>query len=735
MRHALASEFGSSRFRVAAHRSSAPLIATGALAAYAILSPTLSFAQQTTSTDKVMPTVKVKDEGEEVELPVTQLGKTPQLLRDIPQTVTVLNHEVLDAQGVTTLGEALRNVPGITLSAGEGGNIGDNVNLRGFSARTDLYLDGIRDRGQYSRDTFFLDSVEVLKGPSSMLFGRGSTGGVINQVSKLPKRRAATSVGVSVGTDSYYRATADMNRPIGESTAFRVAAFGHSAESTRDIVESERYGIAPSLRFGIGTPTEITLSAMIQHRDEIPDYGFPFATVDGTVASKTNLSRPISVPRENFLGFTDDRFEQDVNVLAARISHDFSPNATLRSQLQFNSADIFARPTTITATGVRNPPPINAEGVRNPRQREIEDRSLFNQTDLIVRVGEGTLRHTITAGVEIGRDDYENQTYNTTPPATNSTAFNQLLVNPMYGPLPTNSTIAPNTFTDNVGKTLAVYANDQLDIGDHWKLVGGLRWDRFEFDSNVTTNSTGAMVVTPTKTDKMTSTRLGLLYQPDAIQTYYVSYGTSFNPSAETLTLSTANQNVDPEENRSFELGAKLSYNEGQLLVTGALFRVDKTNARTTDIALGTVLDGDIRVQGVEFGISGAITSAWKMLAGYAYLDSEIVKSRVAGETGNAYPNTPKHSASLWSTYALPHNWEIGGGLIYVDDRWLNNANTAITDSYARADATAAYVTDRYTVRVNLQNLTDKVYFGTASAGRATPATGRSAIATFGWNF
>jgi catecholate siderophore receptor len=675
---------------------------------------------QSSSNEQTLRTVKAADDGEEIKPPVTQLGKTPQLLRDVPQTITVLNREVLDAQGATTLTDALRNVPGITLSAGEGGNIGDNVNLRGFSARTDIYLDGLRDRGQYSRDIAFLESVEVLKGPSSMLFGRGSTGGVINQVSKQPNRRESITASASIGTDNYYRVTGDANLPVSDSVAIRIAAFGHSADSTRDIVETERYGVAPSLRWDIGAATQVTLSAVVQHSDDIPDYGFPF-TPSGT---KANPAKPFDLPRENFLGFTDDRFEQDVTVLAARISHDFSPNITLRNQTQFNTVDVFARPTT-----------INSSGLRNPRQREVEDSSLFNQTDLIVRIGGETFAHTITAGAEIGRDTHENQTYNTT---ATTTPFTQNLMNPVYGPLPANAVIAKNTFTDNVGDTLAVYANEQLDIGAHWKIIGGLRWDQFDFDSD-STPSTGnnAGITTPiSKTDTMTSVRAGVVYQPDEIQTYYVSYGTSFNPSAEGLTLTAANQNVDPEENTSYEIGGKLSYNGGQLLITGALFRVEKDNARTTDSLLGTVsLDGDIRVEGVEFGISGDITNAWTMIAGYTYMDSEILKSRVTGEVGNDYPNTPEHSASFWTTYDFPVGLQVGGGVVYESDRLLNNANTAMTEAYTRLDATVAYIQTRYSIRLNLQNLTDELYFETASAGRGTPSPSRSAIATFNWTF
>jgi catecholate siderophore receptor len=709
---------------------SAPSLALGAIAACLALSPLTSRAQQTTPEEKTLPTVKVQDEGEAPPA-ATQIGKTPQLLRDIPQTITVIDRAVMDAQGATTLTDVLRNVPGITLSAGEGGNIGDNVNLRGFSARTDLYMDGIRDRAQYSRETFFLESVEVLKGPSSMLFGRGSTGGVINQVSKQPRRQAATEVSGSVGTDSYYRLTADWNQPISETTAVRVAAFGHTNDSTRDVVGSERYGIAPSVRFGMGTPTEITLSAIVQRRDDIPDYGFALVTSNGQVATKDNLARPLDRDHDIFYGFTNDSFVQDVDMASVRISHEFSQALTLRNQTQFNSARIDANPTRINVTPADY---LLDRGVRQHLARDVEDQSLFNQTDLIAHLGTGSIRHTIIAGAEIGRDTYENQTY-----TTNGLTATVNLTNPPYGPMPASAVIVPNVYTDNVGDTLAVYVNEQLDVGDHWKFIAGLRWDQFKFDT-YSTNASNVVTADTTKTDDMTSVRAGVVYQPDLIQTYYVSYGTSFNPSAETLTSNTANLNVDPEENRSFEVGGKWSFAEGKLLITSALFRVDKTNARTNDPFLGVTLDGETRVEGFELGVSGNITDAWMMLAGYTYLDGTIVKLTETGTNGgvrdgNTLPNTPEHNVSLWTTYNLPHGWQVGGGLVYATERLLNNANTAIVDGYTRMDATVAYVTNRYTVRMNLLNLTNQEYFEVASAGRATPAQSATALATIAWKF
>ena len=266
---------------------------------------------------------------------VSSVGaKVPTAPHDIPQTVNIVGRALLDVQNATTLTDALRNVPGITMTAGEGGQIGDNVNLRGFTARTDIYLDGMRDRGQYRRDTFSLDSVEVLKGPSSLYFGRGSTGGVINQVSKTPSQKELTQVSASLGTDAWYRTTLDINQPLSEHAAYRVALMYQDVGSTREVVNNRDWGVAPSLRVALNDATSVTLSGLVQHNRDIPDYGIPFV-----------FGKPAQVDNDRYYGDTDDYFNQDVYVARARLDHRFLPWLSLRNQLQATQSQLKARPT------------------------------------------------------------------------------------------------------------------------------------------------------------------------------------------------------------------------------------------------------------------------------------------------------------------------------------------------------------------------------------------------------
>jgi catecholate siderophore receptor len=486
----------------------------------------------------------------------------------------------------------------------------------------------------------------------------------------------------------------------------------HSNESTRDVIESQRNGVATSARFGIGTPTEIGLSVVHQASREIPDYGVPVI-----VGTKADPGRPLDVDPNSFYGFTDDGFDQNVNILGLRIEHRLSPTLTLRNQTQYGGAGIHAKPTRLES---------NLE--RNRLERHIDDSTLYNQTDAIAKFDSGTLKHTLVTGVEIGVDDYRNQGYNWTGESAVADPDH-----PVYEPMPSSATRAKSTLTQNRSKTLALYVNDTIELNAQWKLIGGVRWDRFSIDSDVLNNDT--LVKTELeRTDRMTSYRAGVLYQPDTDQSYYLSYGTSFNPSAETLTLSVANSTVEPEKNRSYEIGGKWELLNGGLSVTSSLFRVEKTNARETVLS-EVELVGDQRVDGYEIGATGKLTSTWQVFAGYTHLNGNVVKSVATPENeGNVLNNTPTRTASLWST-ALFNAWEVGGGLVYSSERMLNNANTALTEGYTRWDATFAYHQRKYDLRLNLQNLTDEEYFEVASGGRATPAQGRGVLGTLTYRF
>jgi len=677
-------------------------------------------------------------------------GKLPVEVRDVPQVVNIVTEEVIEAQGAASLKEALRYVPGITLAAGEGGNIGDNINLRGFSARTDVYLDGFRDRGQYTRDTFYLDRVEVLKGPASMLFGRGSTGGVINQVSKQPSLTPSAEVSATVGTDDYYRATADLNQPLGAQSAVRIAAMGQTQHSTRDFIQTEGHGVAPSLRFGIGSPTEISLSALLQRTEELPDYGFPLIQV----SDSDPLKKPAKAPHDRFYGYRDDYFDQEVEVFTVAVKHKLSEVLSLRNRTQYTHYSTEASPTPLgtlsltsgsSAVPTQSTPLDQIQAQRQDRDRTIRDTSLYNQTDLVASFATGPIRHTLIGGAELGTDTYRFTRYLWDP---TNVPIN--LGNPVNGERSGIRYRSQTQATD--ADSVAFYINEQADLGQHWKLVLGLRHDKFHAESSIVNFDKAAAATAPAQpaphTDTMLSTRAGLLFQPTTAQSYYVSYGTSFNPSAETVTQSVNSATLDAEKNRSYEAGAKWDLMDGDLLLGAALFRVEKTDARTAESSSTPAsLDGDIRVQGLELSAAGRPMPAWEVFGGYTYLDGEVLKAKetqtvvvnganvVVRSEGKEYQNTPHHALTLWNTYAFLQHWELGAGALYVADRYANNFETVQVDSYTRYDAMLSFQQPRYDLRLNLLNLSDKEHFEVASGGRAVPARGRTALFTVDYRF
>jgi catecholate siderophore receptor len=682
---------------------------------------------------QTLPTIGVQSQAVEQDFQADRASvgaKTPTALRDIPQTVTVINRDLLASQGATSFTDALRNAPGVTIGAAEGGQIGNNINLRGFTAQNDIYLDGFRDRNQYYRDTFDLEALEVLYGPSSMLFGRGSTGGVINQVSKKANLTDSAEVSGMIGTDDRYRSTVDVNHKLTDTSAIRLNAFGQSLGSTRDVMKNKDFGVAPELRFGIGTPTEITLSALIQRNNDMPDYGIQ--ALNG---------RPAPVPKNTFYGLTSDRTIQDVQIFNAAIKHKFSADLTLTNQTQISHSMTDARETAPQAvlTGPLSSSPALSNGnfttlppsdlfiKLQSHDRVIENHAIYNDTMLEYKFNTGPLKHDLIAGVEVGHDSYTNQAY----------TRNNLPIVPMLNPpimgTPSNVTTTVGNYADSSANEIAAYLNDTITLTPHWKLIGGLRWDRFSAQIHNTVSAPAYA----SQTNYFTSVRTGVIYQPTDWQSYYVSYGTSFNPSLETLTVTNLTQNLAPESTKSYEVGGKWDLFGGNISLTSAIFRQEMDNARTQVSPTEYELAGDIRVDGFQAGVTGHITDKWQIFGGYTYMDATILKA-ADGTQGHTPANTPRNTLTFWTTYAITPHWEIGGGPIYMSPRYASNTNYVKVPGYTRWDATAAYHAKKYDVRLNLLNLTNKYYYDAlipSDGGRSVPGIGRTLLATFNYRF
>jgi catecholate siderophore receptor len=670
------------------------------------------------------PPIEVREQRPGYTVPSLGLSRLPEPIRDIPQSITVVPQELMQQQGVSSLQDALRNVTGISFQAGEGGGAqGDNLSLRGFNARNDLFLDGVRDQGSYFRDVFNTEAVEVLKGPSALYFGRGTTGGVINQVSKLPRLESFYGGTLSLGNGFLFRVTGDVNQRLNETTAFRVNFMGHLDEIVdRDEVEDTRIGIAPSVTFGLGTSTQLTLSYFLQHEDNIPDYGLPFL-----------FGKPPDVRRENFYGLArEDTEDTWVNIGTLRLDHRFNEQLSLRNTLRYSRVDREAFPSPPRISGTPTPATPLSQIVVAPAHpgRDTTEDILDNQTDLTARFDTFSFKHTLVTGLEIGTEDFNATRF----------AFSNVPTTPLLDPNPVRDTSrmtrSVSAMTETSTVLFGVYATDTIKLLPQLDLVGGVRWDLFdaEFKNRITGEKFD-------RTDKMWSYRAGLVFHPWPTHSYYFSAGNSFNPSAEALALAANNVDTAPEENQSYEIGGKVDLLGGGLSLQAALFRTEKTNARTPDPVTGLqVLEGEQRVQGFEVGVVGRPLPSLNVFLGYTYLDSEILESNEVVDgvsvVGNEMPNAPTHSFSLWTSYDFLERWQVGTGIYYVGERFANNANTNVAPSHVRWDLSVGYQINRnIQLRLNAINLTDELYFDGVHPAHIIPGAGRTFIATGIFNF
>jgi catecholate siderophore receptor len=643
-------------------------------------------------------------------------GQRPSLvilsekLQNTPQTVDVIPQQVLHEQGVTTLQEALKNVPGITLNSGEGGAHGDTVNLRGFPANDDFFLDGLRDTGFYTRDAFDLESLEVYKGPASTLFGRGSTGGVINQVSKTPRLSPFDTVSATLGSDNEKRVTADLNQPIGNNMAFRLNVMGIGTHvEDRDQVKNDRWGVAPSFAIGLGQKTTLVLNYLHQQEYDIPDFGIPFA-----------FGKPAPVPRDTYYGIpSDDKTTSDVDIGTARLSHDFNLWASVSESARVGDYGYLTRQS---APHYGAAPPLLGTPLGDvlvyadrPSQGGVV-KTAESETDLTFKFTTGPFTHTVIAGFEYDHEEADVHRFvnnlSSIPPAT--------LLDPVFniGGLNVHQTTisqVSTTKTDTLGGLLS----DTIKYGDHWSVIAALRYDNFAATAVSTKiNTTPPTVTNLSHTDDVGSPRVALVYSPTETYSFYFSYGTSFDPSAENLILSTTTANLDPERDRTFELGAKALFLGGLFSTTAAIFNTQETNARVTDpITNVPELDGDLRVDGLEIGATGYLTKNWEIIAGYTYLDARTLatKGTPANQVNQGLPNTAHNQANLWTVYEFDQGFSVGFGVNYLGKRNADNIGLNKIPGYTTFDGLLAWkATPQVTLQLNGYNLLDRDYFTNA---------------------
>lgn len=724
------------------HQKTSPI--TQLLLGALVITPTALYAADAT----VLPTVEVKGESTQIlsakekaqkaeksyTKRTTNIGKVTEAVRDIPQSTTTVTKGLINDQGSDTLKDALRNVAGLTFNAGEGGRTGDNITLRGFSAATDLYLDGMRDVGQYNRDLFNVERVDILRGPASMLFGRGSTGGVVNQESKLPGINDKTELAATVGTQSYKRGMVDFNKSIGETSAVRLNVMATDTDLDQDGASITKYAFAPSIRFGINTDTDISLSYFYLTEDSVPTYGVPYYQ-----------GKPIDVPLSTFYGFANADYEKtDTHIITAKAKHIFENGWALNGTLRYGDYARDVAPTAprlnLSSTGgvLTDATVVNRS---RPERNGTEKIAAFD-VNMSGEFETGSIQHNILAGVDFAREDSKANrfAYTGVPPTT------------VGSPSPDDAFISATrthtSATDFVSNTMGVYAQNLIEFTPQLKLLTGLRWDYFSGDYNTANPSATAncggitlaigQACQTERTDRIWSYRTGLVYQPTLKQSYYVSYGTSFNPSGEAYALDPRGSNTPPEKNRNIEAGAKFDLLDGDLSIRTAIFRTEKTNERNTDplVADAYLLSGKRHTDGVELELAGRITSKWQAFVGLSYMDSNI--DEAAGTSANNKdkyaPNTPHYTASLWSTYQITEQIKAGLGFESKAKRFTNGQTNTLP-SYTRWDAMVEWNYKQISLQINADNLLNEKYYEGLYNGHVVPGAGRSLRLTGKWRF
>ena len=622
---------------------------------------------------------------------ITSGTRTLTPLRDVPQSVTVTSKEVIRDQLMLSLGDVLRYTPGISVHQGE--NNRDQMIIRGNSSSADFFLNGVRDDVQYYRDLYNLERVEALKGPNATMFGRGGGGGVVNRVTKEAIFSPVREATLQAGGYGHRRAAADLDQPLNASVAFRINSMYERSDSFRDSVDLERYALNPTLTVAAGPSTRITLGYEHLHDARVADRGIT-----------SFQGRPADVDVSTFYGNpADSRVRAGVDIGSATIEQR-AGRVTVRNRTLRGSYDRFYQ-NYVPGAVAADKSTVALSAYNNDTRRE----NVFNQTDVIVPVATGRVKHTLLAGVELGRQGTDN--------FRNTGYFNDATTQ-VQAPFADPTISTPVTFrqsatdADNHLKTsvAAAYVQDQLELSPRVQVVGGIRFDRFDltYHNNRSGDTLG-------RVDDLVSPRAALVYKPVPVVSIYGSYTVSHLPSSgdQFSSLTTVTEQVKPEMFGSYEVGAKWEPRPG-LAVTTAAYRLDRTNTRATDPNDPTriVQTGSQRTNGFEVGLTGRLTSAWLVAGGYARQDAFVTSATTAARAGARVAQVPRHTLSLWNNYQFLPRLGAAVGVLYRSAMFATIDNTVVVPGYTRVDLAAFYTLSKdLRIQANLENALDRKYW------------------------
>lgn len=645
----------------------------------------------------VSETVTVEIEPEFVSSVSETVTKTATPLRDVPQSVEIVNRYLLDSQAAFSLKDALSNVTAVSVAQGEGRR--DQFFIRGFNALGDQFVDGVRDDATYYRDLSNVEQIEVVKGPAAVLFGRGSSGGIINRTTKKPNLfERIGNAETNFGSYGLKRGMFDFGQPIlKEKLAFRFVGAYEETGSFRHYFSQNRYNIAPSIYWKPTAKTDITFQFEYLNDERKPDRGIP-----------SYQGRAVNVPIGTYYGFPDeDQIRNRVSSQAIRVEQQLTDFWTLRNVFRRigNATDFYN-----TAPGAVTLVSGNLRVARSQYNGVSRQQNYFNQTEAVGIVNSFGIQHTILAGVELGSQVKQSTVFRNST-ATSAALINPILTRPVNNGRPTTD----NNFDADI---FGVYFQDQLSFGRKWKALVGVRYDRFKQSVNDFLPAN----VDLARTDKQWSPRAGLVYQPNDWLSFYTSYTRSFQPSGENLSLAANNTELEPELTRNYEAGVKAQFQPFRLNATLSVFRLDRNNIKTTDPLDSTklLLVGEQRTDGIELTVSGSPLRKLDIVAGYALLDARIIKSNnvSAGVSlqGKLAQLTPRNSGNLWMTYQLPKQFRVGFGAVARTKTFTSTNNLVTLPGYARFDASLSWRSEKhYEIAFNLKNIANRRYYETSN--------------------
>ncbi|MEE2526369.1 TonB-dependent siderophore receptor [Hyphobacterium sp. HN65] len=627
--------------------------------------------------------------------------RTPTPIVDVPQSLSLVSEEQIENQAFTNIGDVLRFTPGLSVSQGEGHR--DAIIIRGNQTTADFFLNGVRDDVQYFRPLYNIEQVEILRGSNALLFGRGGGGGVINRVAKEPEiGERFSSVSAGVDTFGAYLISADTNIDIDDRSAFRLNAFVEGLNNHRDFYDGTRYGVNPTFAVALDGQTTLNLSYEYLNDDRVVDRGVPSVTV----ANGPDV--PLEGFSDTFFGSPDQNFTTlEAHIFRARLDRTFSTN--LRGNVTLQYADYDKLYQNLYAAGFDQtvtPNTVTLDGYRDPTARQ----NLIIQGNLIGEYEMGPFGHTFLMGVEYGSQDTANMRLDNFFPSTNDDQAAIPFTDPLN--IPAFGFTTPARDRESDVSFTSLYLQDQIDITDTFKLIVGVRFDRF--DVSVLDRA----AVSPTdngrrgRVDEEFSPRFGFIYKPADNVSFYASYSETFLPSSgdQFLTLSTTTEDIRPQSFENREIGFKWDITR-MLSLTAALFRLERgffTTVDPDDASIVTTVPGST-IDGFEIQLVGDLTDDWFVSAGFSQLDGEV---NGGGNAGNRPRQTPETMISFWTQYQLTDRLSIGGGATHQGEFFVLEDNSVLVPSYTRVDAAVFYdLSDDTRVQLNIENLLDEDYF------------------------